>query len=106
MPLRQRQEVQALLRRRSLTDRHRVFPRLRFRLLDRKGRAMRLAARVLLHLFLFLVAILVFFLGLGVGLALSPVLGMLLWFLSGALFVGNLLWLIIFLNNRGETGRA
>ncbi len=61
---------------------------------------MNLAVRIVLHVILFLVAILVFYLGLGIGLAFNPTLGTLLWFTSGALFVGNLLWLILYLNRR------
>lgn len=61
---------------------------------------MNLAVRIVLHVILFLVAILVFYLGLGIGLAFNPTLGTLLWFMSGALFVGNLLWLILYLNRR------
>ena len=51
---------------------------------------------------LFLVAVVVFYLGLGVGLAFNPALGMILWFVSGALFAGNLLWLMLYLWKRRE----
>ena len=53
-----------------------------------------------------LLAVVIFYLGLGIGLQFNPALGTGLWFVSGALFVGNLLWLILFLNKRraGEQG--
>ncbi len=61
---------------------------------------MNLAVRIAIHIVLFLVAIVIFYLGLGVGLALNPTIGTVLWFASGAMFAGNLLWLILFLNKR------
>ena len=63
---------------------------------------MSLAIRIVLHVALFLVAMVVFYLGLGVGLAFNPALGMILWFVSGALFAGNLLWLMLYLWKRRE----
>ena len=63
---------------------------------------MSLAIRIVLHVVLFLVAVVVFYLGLGVGLAFNPALGMILWFASGALFTGNLLWLMLYLWKRRE----
>ena len=63
---------------------------------------MSLAIRIVLHVVLFLVAVVVFYLGLGVGLALNPAIGMILWFASGALFAGNLLWLMLYLWKRRE----
>ena len=51
-----------------------------------------------------LLAVVIFYVGLGVGLQVNPTAGTALWFVSGALFVGNLLWLILFLNRRRETG--
>ena len=66
---------------------------------------MKTTIRIALHALVALLAIVVFYAGLGVGLAFSPVFGTALWFLSGALFVGNLLWLILFLNKRREAGQ-
>ena len=63
---------------------------------------MSLVIRIVLHVALFLVAVVVFYLGLGVGLALNPAIGMVLWFVSGALFAGNLLWLMLYLWKRRE----
>ena len=63
---------------------------------------MSLVIRIVLHVALFLVAVAVFYLGLGVGLALNPAIGMVLWFVSGALFAGNLLWLMLYLWKRRE----
>ena len=63
---------------------------------------MKTALRIVLHVVLALVAVVIFYLGLGVGLAYNPAMGTVLWFASGALFVGNLLWLILFLNRRKE----
>ena len=59
--------------------------------------------RIAIHVVLFLVAVSVFYLGLGIGLAANPTIGTVLWFVSGAMFAGNLLWLILFLNKRRET---
>ena len=67
---------------------------------------MNLAVRIVIHVVLFLVAVVIFYLGLGIGLAFNPAYGTLLWFLSGALFVGNLLWLILFLNKRREAAQG
>ena len=61
---------------------------------------MNLALRIAIHIVLFLVAIVIFYLGLGIGLAANPTIGTVLWFVSGAMFAGNLLWLILFLNKR------
>ncbi len=61
---------------------------------------MNLAQRIAIHIVLFLVAIAIFYLGLGIGLATNPTIGTVLWFVSGAMFAGNLLWLIFFLNKR------
>ena len=63
---------------------------------------MKTGLRIVLHVVLALLAVVIFYVGLGVGLALNPTIGTILWFVSGALFVGNLLWLILFLNNRRE----
>ena len=63
---------------------------------------MKTGLRIALHVVLALLAVVIFYVGLGVGLALNPTIGTILWFVSGALFVGNLLWLILFLNNRRE----
>jgi hypothetical protein len=64
---------------------------------------MSLAIRIAIHVVLFLVSVSVFYLGLGIGLAANPTIGTVLWFVSGAMFAGNLLWLILFLNKRRET---
>ena len=63
---------------------------------------MKTGLRIALHVVLALVAVAIFYVGLGVGLTLNPAIGTVLWFASGALFVGNLLWLILFLNKRRE----
>lgn len=63
---------------------------------------MKTGLRIALHVFLGLLAVVIFYAGLGVGLILNPTMGTILWFVSGALFVGNLLWLILFLNRRRE----
>ena len=63
---------------------------------------MKTGLRIALHVVLALLAVVIFYVGLGVGLALNPTIGTILWFASGALFVGNLLWLILFLNKRRE----
>ena len=52
------------------------------------------AMKTAAHLLLFLAAIVVFYLGLGVGLAASPLWGMVLWVVAGALIAVNLLWLV------------
>ena len=67
---------------------------------------MKTALRIAFHVVLALLAVVIFFLGLGVGLALNPTIGAILWFVSGALFVGNLLWLILFLNKRREAAQG
>lgn len=61
---------------------------------------MNLAIRIIIHVVLFLVAVVVFYWGLGVGLAINPTYGTLLWFVSGVLFVGNLLWLYLYLRRK------
>ncbi len=66
---------------------------------------MKTGLRVALHVVLALVAVVIFYVGLGVGLILNPAMGTVLWFVSGALFVGNLLWLILFLNKRREAAQ-
>ena len=106
VPLRQRQEVQALLRGQLLTlgRAGSVVEATSFGS-ARRG-AMNLAVRIVIHVVLFLVAVVIFYLGLGIGLAFNPAYGTLLWFLSGALFVGNLLWLILFLNKRRESAQG
>ena len=67
---------------------------------------MKTGLRIALHVVLALLAVVIFYVGLGVGLALNPTIGTILWFVSGALFVGNLLWLILFLNNRREAAQG
>lgn len=61
---------------------------------------MKTAFRIAIHLVVALAAVVIFYLGLGIGLQVNPAMGTALWFVSGALFVGNLLWLILFLNGR------
>ena len=46
------------------------------------------------HLLLFLAAALIFTFGLGVGLSINTTLGTLLWCVSGAIVVLNLVWII------------
>ena len=67
---------------------------------------MKTPLRIAMHVVLALLAVAIFYVGLGVGLALNPAIGTILWFASGALFVGNLLWLILFLNRRKEGARG
>ena len=67
---------------------------------------MNLVVRIVIHAVLFLAAVVVFYLGLGIGLIHNPTYGTMLWFVSGALFAGNLLWLILFLNKRREVARG
>lgn len=67
---------------------------------------MKTGLRIAVHVVLALVAVLIFYVGLGVGLAVNPAAGTALWFISGALFVGNLIWLILFLNKRREAAQG
>lgn len=67
---------------------------------------MKTALRIALHVVLALVAVVIFYVGLFLGLQVNPTAGTILWFVSGALFVGNLLWLILFLNKRREAARG
>ena len=67
---------------------------------------MKTGLRIALHVVLALLAVVIFYVGLGVGLTRNPAIGTVLWFASGALFVGNLLWLILFLNKRREAARG
>ncbi len=67
---------------------------------------MKTGLRIVLHVVLALLAVVIFYVGLGVGLTLNPTIGTILWFASGALFVGNLLWLILFLNKRREAAQG
>lgn len=46
------------------------------------------------HALLFLAAVLIFYLGLGIGLAVNPAAGTALWFLAGAVGLGNLWWTV------------
>ena len=66
------------------------------------GVRMNLAIRIIIHVILFLIAVVVFYAGLFIGLQVNSTMGTLLWFAAGALFAGNLLWLILFLNRRRE----
>ena len=63
---------------------------------------MNLAVRIVIHVVLFLVAVVVFYVGLFMGLQVNTTIGTLLWFVAGAIFAGNLLWLVLFLNKRRE----
>ncbi len=63
---------------------------------------MKTGLRIALHVVLALVAVVIFYVGLFMGLQVNTTIGTVLWFASGALFVGNLLWLILFLNKRRE----
>ena len=67
---------------------------------------MKTALRIAFHVVLALLAVVIFYVGLGVGLQFNPTIGTILWFVSGALFVGNLLWLILFLNKRREAAQG
>ena len=67
---------------------------------------MKTGLRIALHVVLALVAVAIFYVGLFLGLQVNPTAGTILWFVSGALFVGNLLWLILFLNKRREAAQG
>ena len=67
---------------------------------------MKTTLRIAAHVALALLAVAIFYAGLGVGLQYNPAIGTILWFVSGALFVGNLLWLILFLNKRREAAQG
>ena len=83
-----------------------AFESLGRAMLDRvEWGVMKTGLRIALHVILALVAVVIFYVGLGVGLTLNPTIGTVLWFASGALFVGNLLWLILFLNKRREAAQ-
>ena len=66
---------------------------------------MKTGLRIALHVVLALMAVVIFYVGLFMGLQVNTTIGTILWFVSGALFVGNLLWLILFLNKRREAAR-
>jgi membrane-associated PAP2 superfamily phosphatase len=66
---------------------------------------MKAGLRIAFHVVLALVAVVIFYVGLFVGLQVNTTMGTVLWFVSGALFVGNLLWLIKFLNQRREAAQ-
>ena len=66
---------------------------------------MKTGIRIAVHVALALLAVVIFYVGLGVGLALNSAAGSALWFIAGALFVGNLIWLILFLNKRREAAQ-
>ena len=66
---------------------------------------MKTALRIALHVVLALVAVVIFYAGLFIGLQVNTTMGTVLLFLSGALFAGNLLWLILFLNKRREAAQ-
>ena len=59
-----------------------------------KGNTVNTPIRIAVHVVLFVLAVIVFYLGLGVGLALNPALGTLLWIVSGAIVVLNLIWIV------------
>ena len=65
---------------------------------------MKTGLRIAAHVVAALLAVVIFYAGLFIGLQVNTTIGTVLWFLSGALFVGNLLWLILFLNKRREAG--
>ncbi len=67
---------------------------------------MKTGLRIALHVVLALVAVVMFYVGLFMGLQVNTAIGTVLWFASGALFVGNLMWLILFLNKRREAARG
>ena len=67
---------------------------------------MKTGLRITLHVVLALLAVVIFYVGLFMGLQVNATIGTVLWFLSGALFVGNLLWLILFLNKRREAAQG
>ena len=67
---------------------------------------MKTGLRIALHVVLALLAVVMFYVGLFMGLQVNTTIGTVLWFASGALFVGNLLWLILFLNKRREAARG
>ena len=47
------------------------------------------------HIVLFVIAVVVFWAGLGAGLQYDPNLGTALWIVAGAIFVLNLLWIVL-----------
>ena len=59
-----------------------------------KDKTVNTPIRIAVHVVLFILAVVVFYLGLGVGLALNPALGTLLWIVSGAIVVLNLIWIV------------
>ena len=59
-----------------------------------KDKFVNTAVRIAVQALLFVLAVVVFFLGLGIGLALNPALGTLLWIVSGAIVVLNLIWIV------------
>ena len=50
--------------------------------------------RTTAHALLFVLAVAVFYLGLGIGLQFNPILGTLLWIVSGAIVVLNIAWIM------------
>ena len=63
------------------------------------ARVLKIAA----HVFLFLVALVVFYIGLFMGLQVNPNMGTLLWLVSAAIVVANILWIVR--SNRGRPTR-
>lgn len=55
---------------------------------------MSMALRVSAPVFLFLIALGVFYFGLLVGLQVNPNVGTLMWLVSAAIFVANILWIV------------
>ena len=49
--------------------------------------------RTTAHAFLFVLAVAVFYLGLGIGLQFNPILGTILWIVSGAIAALNIAWI-------------
>ena len=59
-----------------------------------KDKFVNTAVRIAVQILLFVVAVVVFFLGLGIGLALNSTLGTLLWIVSAAIVVLNIVWIV------------
>ena len=51
--------------------------------------------KIIVQVLLFIVAAVVFFIGLGVGLQFNPTYGTILWIVAAAIFILNLLWIVL-----------
>ena len=52
------------------------------------------ALKISAHVFLFVVALVVFYVGLFMGLQVNPNVGTLMWLVSAAIVVANVLWIV------------